>query len=175
MTILGVIVIVLQVVLVSSQVCPTWFIRQENKCGCGQQINTILTVLEYDKQRWRILPNLQQWYRFEHFGACPYNTKRRVSKFCDVPSDASKLGEEIAWSSQSHRATRHCQPRLGPAVFSYYKECKECMPQPLGWLLFFVRLTVPLTLICVIVIVFQTNVASPVLFWLLRYYKNSVV
>ncbi len=50
-----------------------------------------------------------------------------------------------------------------PYVFSYYKECKECMPQPLGWLLFFVRLTVPLTLICVIVIVFRVNFAYPVL------------
>ncbi len=47
MTILGVIVIVLRVVLVSSQACPTWFIRQENKCECGQQINTIIiAVLE---------------------------------------------------------------------------------------------------------------------------------
>ena len=42
MTILGVILNVLQVVLVSSQACPTWFVRQANKCECGQQINTIL-------------------------------------------------------------------------------------------------------------------------------------
>ncbi|XP_064392508.1 uncharacterized protein LOC135340108 [Halichondria panicea] len=166
MTILGVIVIVLQVVLVSSQACPTWFIRQTNKCECGQQINTILQCSNVTK-KIEILDGFCITYNndTEHFGPCPYNTKSRLSKFMDVPSDVSKLDEEMCGPlNRTGLLCSHCQPGLGPTVFSYYKQCKECMPQPLGWLLFFVRLTVPLTLICVIVIVFRINFASPVLY-----------
>ena len=146
----------------SSQVCPTWFIHQANKCECGQQIDTILQCSNVTK----IVDGFCLTYNndTEHFGACPYNTKSRLSKFMDVPSDVSKLDEEMCGPlNRTGLLCSHCQPGLGPAVFSYYKECKECMPQPLGWLLFFVRLTVPLTLICVIVIVFRVNFASPVL------------
>ncbi len=165
MTTLGILVIVLQVVLVSSQECPTWFIRQANKCECGQQINTILQCSNVTNKT-EILEGFCLTYNndTEHFGACPYNTNSRLSQLMDVPSDVSKLDEEMCGPlNRTGLLCSHCQPGLGPAVFSYYKECKECMPQPLGWLLFFVRLTVPLTLICVIVIVFQINIASPVL------------
>ncbi len=164
-TILGLIVIALQVVLVSSQACPTWFIRQENKCECGQQINTILQCSNAENKT-EITDGFCLTYNngTEHFGACPYNTKSRLYKLNDVPSDVSKLDEEMCGPlNRTGLLCSHCQPGLGPAVFSYYKECKECMPQPLGWLLFFVRLTVPLTLVCVVVIVFRINIASPVL------------
>ena len=149
----------------SSQACPTWFVRQANKCECGQQINTILQCSNVTN-KIKILDGFCLTYNndTEHFGACPYNTKSQLSKFMDVPSDVSKLDEEMCGPlNRTGLLCSRCQPGLGPAVFSYYKECKECMPQPLGWLLFFVRLTVPLTLICVIVIVFRINFASPVL------------
>ena len=96
----------------------------------------------------------------------------------DVPSDVSKFDEEMCGPlNRTGLLYSHCQPGLGPAVFSYYKECKKCMPQPLGWLLFFVRLTIPLTLICVIVIVFRINFASPVLnsFVLIAQVLNTVL
>ena len=96
MTILGVILIVLQVVLVSSQACPTWFVRQANKCECGQQINTILQCSNVTN-KIKILDGFCLTYNndTEHFGACPYNTKSQLSKFMDVPSDVSKLDEEM--------------------------------------------------------------------------------
>ncbi len=163
--ILGAIVIAVQVVLVSSQACPTWFIRQENNCECGHQMDNVLQRLNA-KNRIEIVDGFCLTYNndTEHFGACPYNTKSQLYKLNEVPSDVSNLDEEMCGPlNRTRLLCSHCQPGLGPAVFSYYKECKECIPQPLGWLLFFVRLTVPLTLICVIVIVFQINIASPVL------------
>ncbi len=165
MTILGVLVIVLQVVLASSQACPTWFVRQANKCECGQPINTILQCSNVTN-KIKLIDGFCLTYNndTEYLGRCPYNTNSRLSKFMDVPSDVSKLDEEMCGPlNRTGLLCSNCQPGLGPAVFSYYKECKECMPQPLGWLLFFVRLTVPLTLFCIIVIVFRINIASPVL------------
>ncbi len=124
-----------------------------------------IAVLECDKHdkniRW-FLSNLQQWHRT--FWSLPIQHKSRLTKSIDVSSDVSKLDEEMCGPlNRTGLLCSHCQPGLGPAVFSYYKECKECTSQPLGWLLFFVRLTVPLTLVCVVVIVFRINIASPVL------------
>ena len=162
---LGAIAIAVQVVLVSSQACPTWFIHQANKCECGQQMDNVLQCSNVTNKT-TIADGFCLTYNndTEHFGACPYNTKSRLSRSIDLPSDVSKLDEEMCSPlNRTGLLCSHCQPGLGPAVFSYYKECKEGMPQPLGWLLFFVRLTVPLTLICVIVIVFRINFAYPVL------------
>ena len=67
--------LVLQVVLVSSQACPTWFIRQANKCECGQQINTILQCLNVTK-KIKIMEGFCLTHNngIEHLGRCPYNT-----------------------------------------------------------------------------------------------------
>ena len=127
MTILRVIVILLQVVLVSSQTCPTWFIRQANKCECGQQINTILQCLNVTNKT-EILESFCLTYNndTEHFGACPYNTNSRLSQLMDVPSDLSKLYEEMCGPlNRTELLCSHCQPGLGQAVFSYYKDVRN--------------------------------------------------
>ena len=56
-----------------------------------------------------------------------------------------------------------CQQGLGPAVFSPYRECLECMDEPYGWILFFFLATFPQTILCLFVIIFWINAASPAL------------
>ncbi len=118
MTILGVIVIVLRVVLVSSQACPTWFIRQESKCECGQQINTIIIAVLECANTIKILDGFCLTYNndTDHFGACPYNTKSRLTKSIDVPSDVSKLDEEMCGPlNRTGLLCSHCQPGDRPS------------------------------------------------------------
>ena len=158
--------IALSIAIVSSQQCPTWFVREaDNKCVCGKQIDTDLQCSNETKKT-RILASFCLTYNndTEHFGTCPYNTHSIFSSFTDTPSDVSKLDEEMCGPlNRTGLLCSHCQPGLGPAVFSYYRECKECLPQPYGWLLYFFRLIVPLTLLCVLVIMLRVNVAHPVL------------
>ena len=157
--------IVLCIALVSGQQCPTWFVHEANKCVCGKQIDTELQCSNVTNKT-RIIENHCLTYNngTEHFGACPYNTKSHHLSLIDVPSDVSKLDEEMCGPlNRTGLLCSHCQPGLGPAVFSYYRECKKCLPHPYGWLLYFVRLIVPLTLLCVLVIVFRINIAHPVL------------
>ena len=72
MTILGVLVTVLQVVLASSQECPTWFVHKTNKCECGQPINTILQCSNVTK-KIKLLDGFCLTYNndTEHLGRCP--------------------------------------------------------------------------------------------------------
>ena len=98
----------------------------------------------------------------EHFGACPYNTNSfSINLTFAVTPDITQLDEKMCGPlNRTGLLCSECQPGLGPAVFSYSRKCKECIKWPYGWILYFVRLIVPLTLFCVIVIVFQINIAS---------------
>ena len=85
-------------------------------------------------------------------------------QFHTIPSNVSKLNEVMCGPlNRTGVLCSHCQQGLGPAVFSYYRECKECLVYPYGWILFFVRFIIPSTVFCVLVIAFRINVASPAL------------
>ena len=145
--------------------CPTWFVPQSGKCVCGQHVKNLLDCFEAQNET-SITNGFCLTYNndTEHFGQCPYNVNSSSRPYHVVPADVLKLDREMC--GPLHRTgllCNQCQQRLGPALFSYYRECKECLPQPFGWMLFFVRLTVPVTLFCVIIIVFRINLASPAL------------
>ena len=147
------------------QPCPTWFIYQSGKCVCGKHIKNLL-----DCHQRRNATTIANGYCVtynndtEHFGRCPYNSNTTSAPFHTIPPDVLKLDREMCGPlNRTGLLCSKCQPGLGPAVFSYYRECKECFAQPRRWMLFFIRLTIPMTLFCVIVIVFQINIASPAL------------
>ena len=147
------------------QRCPTWFVPQSGKCVCGWHVKNLLDCFEAQNET-SITNGFCLTYNndTEHFGQCPYNVNTTLIPYHTVPADVLKLDREMC--GPLHRTgllCSHCQQGLGPALFSYYKECKECLPQPFGWMLFFVRLAVPVTVFCVIIIVFRINIASPAL------------
>ena len=155
----------------SLQACPTWFTQCPNStaCVCGQQFNSENFKLVDCNQflnKTMLLPGYCMTHNEsddnEYIGICPYNTKSSSFNYSVVPSDVSKLNEEMCGPlNRTGLLCSECQDGLGPAVFSFTRECKECLEYPYGWILFFVRLTVPLTLFCILVIVFEIDVASP--------------
>ena len=158
--------------------CPTWQYKAGGSCHCGgnnyiltytlctdgwpQSLNDTHRNLHLTRRDYCITYDNSTNLTF--LGRCPYNTNWDTVPTTPITDDVLKVNEETCGPlNRNGLLCSQCQPGLGPAVFSYYRECKECLAQPLGWFLFFVRLTVPLTLFCVIVIVFQINTASPAL------------
>ncbi len=147
-----------------SHSCPTGFKESESgSCICGFQ----LSGLKCDQ----LSKNISIFGGFcltisddgtERFGDCPYNANALLLTFFTLPQNVSQLNEVMCGPlNRTGELCSQCQQGLGPAVFSYYRECKECLDYPYGWILFFVRLFVPLTLFCIVVIAFRINVASP--------------
>ena len=153
------------------QACPTWFTQRPNStlcvCGgrfesnvfkipdCNECLNETMLLSGYCMTHNESDDN-------EYIGMCPYNTNSSSLGYSVVPSDVSKLNEEMCGPlNRTGLLCSECQDGLGPAIFSFTRECKECLEYPYGWILFFVRLIVPLTLFCILVIVFEINVASP--------------
>ena len=153
--------------------CPTWQYKKDGSCQCPYKYQTKYiscssntdsnhSQLTLEQKDYCITYNNTSNLTF--IGKCPYNTVWSKSPFIYITPNVLEVNEEICGPlNRTGLLCSQCQPGLGPAVFSYYRECRECLAQPLGWFLFFVRLTVPLTLFCVIVIVFQINIASPAL------------
>ncbi len=148
----------------ASHSCPTWFKELEpGNCVCEVQ----LSRLNCDP----LSKNVSIFSGFcltisddgtEIFGDCPYNANAPLLTFFTLPQNVSQLNEVMCGPlNRTGVLCSQCKPGLGPAVFSYYRECKECLDYPYGWILFFVRLFVSLTLFCIVVIAFRINVASP--------------
>ena len=157
---------------VRSRCCPTWFHKTagSDECKCGVQVKNLLECSQ--------LPNTMTVHiidghcltydsdqDIEYFGQCPYTGRNSsFGQFRTMPSNVSKLNEVMCGPlNRTGVLCSQCKPGLGPAVFSYYRECKECLVYPYGWILFFVRFIIPSTGFCVLVIAFHINVASPAL------------
>ena len=162
-----VIAILVSLALASSEPCHSWFIEEADECKCGVQISSLLEcsqTLNNIKIRDSYCLTYYNTTELEYFGACPYNTKSASFVFNTVPETVTDLNEAMCGPlKRTGLLCSQCRSGLGPAVFSYYRECKECIAWPFGWIVFFVRLTVPLTLFCIIVMVFQINITAPTL------------
>lgn len=167
------IVIVLNIVLASCVLpppCPVWFVYDSNECKCGKTTGIGDKALECsESQNSTTIRNgycltFDNVTQKEHFGACPYNTGRSLLGSSPLPSDVFELDKAMCGPlNRTGLLCSQCQPGLGPAVLSKYRECKKCVSVWVGWILLLLRITVPATILCVIVIVFRVNIGSPAL------------
>ena len=97
-------------------------------------------------------------------GLCPYSANQIVTHFYSLAPDVLQLNEQMCGPlNRTGLLCSQCQQGLGPAVFSPYRECLECMDEPYGWILYFFLATFQQTILCLLVIIFQNNAASPAL------------
>ncbi len=149
-------------------ICPTWYLYQQtanttSQCTCGGNGYTHMFIScshQLSQRDYCVTLNNDMTY----LGLCPYNTLYVFGPHESITNDTLKLNEQMCGPlNRTGILCSECQLGLGPAVFSYYRECKECVPNHLGWLLFFLRFMLPLSVFCIVVIIFRINIASPAL------------
>ena len=151
-----------------SGVCPTWFVpssRDGKQCECGRDFqkgvkcqsdsNSTLLMMAY-------CMTYNKKSKLTFLGECPYNTIPESTLFYPLPENVLQLNEQMCGPlNRTGLLCSQCQQGLGPAVLSYYRECVECMDEPYGWILYIFLATFPQTILCLFVIIFRINVASP--------------
>jgi len=163
MPILGKLFLLLSVLLAiaDSECCPTWFFQSPNstECVCGKHFKSNLKCDSYKKTVSIYKTHCMTYNNDqEYYGSCPYNTHSKWSK---LPSNKTELNSfECGPLNRSGLLCSECEPGLGPAVFSYQRQCEECIQSPYGWILFTMRLVFPLTIYCIVLIVFKINIAT---------------
>ena len=152
-----------------SGVCPTWFVPNfdiKDRCDCGPSFES--SVKCYSNSDSGLRPGFCMTYnetsKLTSVGSCPYSANQIITRFYSLPPDVLQLNEQICGPlNRTGLLCSQCQQGLGPAVFSPYRECVECMDKPYGWILFFFLATFPQTILCLFVIIFRINAASPAL------------
>ena len=163
LTVLG---ILLLVQASTEEDCPTWFEQSDHGCECTAATLDLVVCEQYSNKTSVLFGyclTFDNAYGTLSFGACPYNTYSS-ELYHTVPTDPTKLTQDMCGPlNRTGLLCSECQPGLGPAMFSYYRECKECIDHPWGWILFAIRVIVPMTTICTVMIVFRINLVSPAL------------
>ena len=150
-----------------SRVCPTWYVPNfeiKDRCDCGEDFYRSVKCYPNSNSSLRtgFCMTYNKTSRLTSVGSCPYNTNQEIPRFYPLPEDVLQLNEQMCGPlNRTGLLCSQCQQGLGPAVFSPYRECLECMDEPYGWILFFFLATFPQTILCLFVIIFRINAASP--------------
>ena len=152
-----------------SGVCPTWLFPSSEdgkECECGPEYKKAIHCHYQSNSTLKIgyCMTYNETSKLTFVGQCPYNTKAESTLFNPLPENVLQLNEQMCGHlNRTGLLCSQCQQGLGPAVFSPYRECVECMDEPYGWILFFFLATFPQTILCLFVIIFRINAASPAL------------
>ena len=149
-----------------SGVCPTWFVPSSKECECGPDFQNAVHCHYHSNSTLKIgyCMTHNETSKLTFVGQCPYNTNREKTFFHPLPKNVLQLNEQMCDPlNRTGLLCSQCQQGLGPAVFSPYRECLECMDELYGWILYIFMATFPQTILCLFVIIFQINAASPAL------------
>ena len=152
-----------------SGVCPTWLFPSSEdgkECECGPEFKKAIHCHDHSNSTLKIgyCMTYNEKSKLTFVGQCPYNTKAVSTLFNPMPENVLQLNEQMCVHlNRTGLLCSQCQQGLGPAVYSPYRECVECMDKPYGWILFFFLATFPQTILCLFVIIFRINAASPAL------------
>ena len=152
-----------------SGVCPTWLYPSSEdgkECECGPEFKKAIHCHYHTNSTLKIAycMSYNETSKLTFVGQCPYNTKAESTLFNPLPKNVEQLNEQMCGPlNRTGLLCSQCQQGLGPAVFSPYRECVECMDEPYGWILYIFLATFPQTILCLFVIIFRINAASPAL------------
>ena len=162
--------------------CPTWFrpVRSSSgvlvSCECGNNLKGIVRCVHETNLTELLSPycmttsvtitssNSSVNSSCPLVGICPYNYHGADirHRYASVPANISKLNEHMcSVLNRTGLLCAHCKDGLGPAVLSYELQCLECKDSPYGWMLFAFLAFFPVTVLFLLMVVFQVHGTSP--------------
>ena len=157
--------------------CPTWFQPVRSaigtvSCECGSSLGGIVRCIHRTNLTQLLSPycmTASATYSNSSgmctlVGKCPYNYHEADirHRYASVPANISELNEHMCSGlNRTGLLCAHCENGLGPAVLSYELQCLECMESPYGWLLYVFLALFPVTVLYIIVVIFQVHGTSP--------------
>ena len=151
--------------------CPTWFLpvtdQGNDTCKCGNDLYGIVRCYNVTQPVY-----LDRHYCMSYnqdksalvVGNCFYSNGQptlRKSPYFSLPSNASKLEHRLC--QEYHREGQlcgRCKSNFTIAVYSYTMSCVQCSDYGYNWAKYLAVAFLPLTVFCVIVIVFRVSATS---------------
>ena len=133
--------------------CPTWFVPQVSNgivtCSCA---NPGLGWVVCDQSSNSSMLDVGSCMTYDDttnttvVGPCPFNYHRADvnQEYVRLPQDVTHLNEFMCGGlNRTGILCSHCQPGLGPVVFSYTLQCTKYLDSGYGWLLYIFLATFP--------------------------------
>ena len=155
--------------------CPTWFVPTETEsgsysCKCGDSLNGIVYCDDCSEEVALLVdfcmsydPALNQTV----VGPCIYTrTNITVGGYIPLPDNASQLNHAICGAfNRDGLLCGKCADGYSPglATFIYDHKCVKCKPENAanGWAIFFTVQLLPVTVLFLIVVIFQISATIP--------------
>ena len=152
--------------------CPPWYCpSQDNLCQSGDTLRSVIFFQDRTNQ-----PHLLPFYcmttsqngtqRKDVIGGCLFSTNTiRDRLFFPLPCNISELNEFMcAGLNREGQLCGKCKEGYGPPAYSYLLKCINCTEYSYkNWLKYSAVAFGPLTVFCIIVIVFHISATSPYL------------
>ena len=151
--------------------CPTWFLPETDKgdsiCKCGDSLDDIVICYGVTRPVYLHLCYCMTYNQDMSalvVGNCYYGCDRptqRRSPYFSLPSNASKLENFLC--QEYHREGQlcgRCNSNYSLPVYSYTMHCVQCSDYDYNWAKYLAVAFLPLTVFCVIVIVFRVSATS---------------
>lgn len=145
--------------------CPTWMLPSpySDCCVCGKSFpeavkcnatNVSIQIsycMTYDSAK-----------NITYLAKCPYRGSALfINAYYPLPLNRSELNSAMCGPLSRHdRLCGRCKPGYGPGVFSFNVNCFRCSGPYHGWLLYSVLELVPVTVMFLLVIIFQCRVSD---------------
>ena len=159
----------------SNSTCSdTWFIPKmldngSTACECGSDLGYLISCDQLSRH-----VELFQYYCMTYnndnvslvVGRC-FSSQRgsHIGKYprYDLPSDPSLLDNNCRKYGRTGQLCGKCQEGYAPPVYSYNLSCVNCTNYAYGWMKYGAAAFLPLTMFCLVVILFRISVTSGVL------------
>ena len=149
---------------------PTWFVPEVSNdtvtCSCANPGLGWVVCEQSSSSSMLSLGNCMTYDEITNntvVGACPFNYHKPDvnQEYVRLPQDVTKLNEFMCGGlNRTGIQCSHCQPGLGPVVFSYTLQCMKCLDSGYGWLLYIFLATFPTTLLFLILMFYQIRITA---------------
>ena len=153
-----------------SEQCPTWFVFQvingTDTCTCGESWSGMVLCDQSSNSSMLSSGSCMTYDETTNntvVGACPFNHHKPDvnQEYTKLPQDVTQLNEFMCGGlNRTGIQCSHCQPGLGPVVFSYTLQCMKCLDNGYGWLLYAFLVTFPNTLLFFVLMFFQIRITA---------------
>ena len=152
----------------SKETCPSGFYCQKGRCKCLSHPKHVLICNNASHSAFIL--NCYCMTQDENtdmifVGACLYNCGSRAkglyhgetSIYSHLPAHLNEICEEM---NRTGALCGKCMPNYYPLAYSFSWQCIQCPNHGMNWLKYIAAAYLPLTLFCVIIILFKVNLAS---------------
>ena len=161
-----------ELVTAQQDVCPPWFVpnnRSSTGCSCTSLHRTeVKCGSDFPLLHFGLCMTYNSANATTEYGPCPYIRHYNTTAidymnvfYIQLPSNASLLNQFMCGPlNREGELCGKCKDGYGIALYSYTLECSKCWENGYGWALYYFLELIPVTVLYILVVIFNIRASS---------------